>query len=226
MIKTQIDFVPDLTKLPYITSAYKSNKLVIFVGAGLSTIWGCKRWRDMSVALIEDCYSSNQIDYWIRENLLMKHGLSPRKLITIAKKILGDNYADKIKHTLIPTTNRKDKFPSLFKNLFALNATFITTNIDNHLSSLFDPSNIHTDVNKFDLEHIKPGNIFHLHGTVDNPNGWVLTIDEYVNRYRNKKIRNFLEHVFINGDYCILFVGYGVDEIEIIDYMIENIAVR
>lgn len=217
-----IDLVPDLKKLPHIYDAQKNGKLVIFVGAGMSALWGCKKWKDMAVALIDSCYERGAIDYWSRESLLTKYSVSPRKLITIAKSILNDEYLVELKKTLQIIPERKKKLSHLFNNLFSFDAIYITTNIDDHFSGLFDKGNIHYEPNKFSPTQLKPKNIIHLHGTINNPNSLVMTIDEYVTRYQNDTFRSFLESAFFDDKHCFLFVGYGVDEMEIIDFMIEK----
>ena len=74
----------------------------------------------MANALIGSCYERGIIDYWARETLLAKYSGSPRKLITIAKNILNDNYLEELKKTLQLAHERKAKLPDLFNNLFSL----------------------------------------------------------------------------------------------------------
>lgn len=217
-----IELVPDLKKLPHIYGAHKDEKLVIFVGAGISALWGCKRWKDMATALIDSCYERGSIDYWVRETLLTKYSSAPRKLITIAKNILNENYLGELRKTLQLTHERKAKLPDLFNNLFALQAIYITTNIDDNFSSLFDKGNVHFDPAKFSVATLKPKNIIHLHGVIHNPESLVMTVDEYIDRYQNDGFREFLESAFFDEKYCFLFIGYGVDEMEIIDFMIQK----
>lgn len=216
-----IDLVPEIKKLPHIYGAHKDGRLIVFVGAGCSSLWGCKRWKDMAATLIHDCYEYGRIDYWARENLISKYATSPRKLITIAKALLNDNYLSCLKKTLEFLPERKRLFPSLFENLFALNASFITTNIDAHLSSLFLQASVHSDPQVFTSTAVKPKNIFHLHGIIGQT-PLVLTIDEYITRYQNLTFRGFLEDIFYDKKNCFLFIGYGADEMEIIDYMIQK----
>lgn len=214
-----IDLIPDLIKLPHICGAHKEERLIIFVGAGISSLWGCKRWKDMAVGLINSCYEKGKIDFWTRETLLSKYSGAPRKLITIAKSILNDDYLDNLKKTLQITRERKEKLPNLFNNLFSLGAIYITTNIDTHFSNLFDKGCIHHDPSAFKL---KPKNICHLHGIISEPDNLVMTVDEYLLRYKNKNFKNFLEATFLNESYCHLFIGYSVDEMEIVDFMIQK----
>ena len=214
-----IELVPDLKKLPHIYGANKNEKLIIFVGTGMSALWGCKRWKDMAIALIDSCYERGNIDYWTRETLLTKYSIAPRKLITIAKNILKDDYLEDLRRTLQLAPERKAKLPDLFNNLFSLQATYITTNIDSHFSNLFDKDNVHFEPSKFML---KPKNIIHLHGIIHNPDSLVMTVDQYIIRYQDNGFRNFLKSAFFDEKYCFLFIGYGVDEMEIIDFMIQK----
>lgn len=217
-----IDFVPDLKKYPHIYGAQKSQKLIIFVGAGLSALWGCKRWKEMAIALIESCFSRGAIDYWVRENLLNRYSSSPRKLITIAKNILADKYLNELRRTIEVSSQLKDKLPNLFNNLFDLEAIYITTNIDDHFSSLFHNAKIFYNQSDFHSSILKTGNIIHLHGKINKPESLVLTIDEYVARYQDNNFTKFLEYIFFDDEFIFLFVGYGVDEMELIDFMIEK----
>lgn len=216
-----IDLVPEIKRYPHIYGAHKDGRLIVFIGAGCSSLWGCKRWKEMAVTLVDDCYKSAKIDYWARENLISKYGAAPRKLITIAKSLLGDEYLSSLKTTLAFTPGRKELFPQLFQNLFALNASFITTNIDDHFSSLFPQKDIHFDPQTFTSLSIKPKTIFHLHGIINNP-PLVMTIDEYIARYQNSSFQAFLTEIFLDKKNCFLFIGYGVDEMEIIDFMVEK----
>lgn len=217
-----IDKVPEIRKYPHIYTAHKESKLIIFVGAGVSALWGCKRWKDMAISLIDDCYDNGDISYWHRKILLDKYQYNPRKLITIAQSILNDKYIEKLKLTICPSPERKEKYPKLFENLSALNAIFVTTNIDDHLSSLFDQKDVHVNAEDFDLSFLRPKNCFHLHGLISRNDSLVMTIDEYVKRYQNVNIASFLKHIFFDPSFRLLFMGYGIDELEIIDYMVEK----
>jgi len=218
-----IELVPDLKKYPHIYGAHEDKKLIIFVGAGMSALWGCKRWKDMAISFAEACYINGKIDYWVKDALINKYAPTPRKLITICKDILGSSdYLSTLQATLDPISARKDKLPDLYSNLFAFNAVYITTNVDNHLSGLFDMPNVHFEPDIFGSSLLKPNNIIHIHGLIDQPKSLVLTIEEYVARYQHEVYGGFLNSIFHEQKYCFLFIGYGVDEMEIIDYMIEK----
>jgi hypothetical protein len=218
----RIDDVPEIKGYPHLSLAHKGGNLVVFVGAGVSAIWGCKRWQEMAVRLIDDCYDIGEIDYWKRKVLIDKYRNNPRKLITFAKSMLGPLYIDRLKKCIECSPVKKDKYPRLFENLVALNAIFVTTNIDDYLSSLLDKGNVHVDVDSFAIDKFRPKNCFHLHGLVSKTDSLVMTIEEYVKRYQNERQKKLLERIFFEEDYVVLFMGYSVDEMELIDYLVEK----
>ena len=224
-----IDSVPDLRKYPHICNAQKSGRLVVFVGAGLPALWGCCRWKEMARSLIDSCYENNGIDYWEREVLLAKYSATPRKLITIAKSIFeskfsGDKYISALEETLEIVPEQQKKYSSLMSNLFSWGAIFVTTNIDSHFSEIFDPeildsTNVHYKLGDYSLE---PKNITHLHGVIKDKSSLVMTVDEYLSKYHDSGFKDFLEGIFSDEENCILFIGYGIDEMEIIDFMVHK----
>jgi hypothetical protein len=70
--------------------------------------------------------------------------------------------------------------------------------------------------------------VVHLHGSADDPTGMILTTHQYIQRYANdhrtgdafaeNRALTFLEHLFEH--YTVLFVGYGLAELEILEYVI------
>ena len=48
-----------------------------------------------------------------------------------------------------------------------------------------------------------------------------MAMDEYIYRYQNEDYAKFLRTLF-QGDYIIIFVGYSLSELEIIDFIVEK----
>lgn len=79
---------------------------------------------------------------------------------------------------------------------------------------------------------IRPGNIIHIHGSKESLESMVISNEDYLRRYGYNTCSNkpdssqyiyseFLRKIF-NGNYTILFIGYGLEEIEILQYMFEH----
>lgn len=140
----------------------------------------------------------------------------------------------------------------IYNKLYDLNAIYITTNYDDALDLLATDSRdvmsrdkefknkldnetkkVFYKVEDFNSDNImKPGNIIHIHGSKNDLESMVISNEDYINRYGYNVLSNikgslqdryskFLKDVF-NGQYTILFIGYGLEEIEILQYMFEN----
>ena len=101
----------------------------------------------------------------------------------------------------------------------------MTTNADNLFEEVIGKAVCHEDCNVEQLNdaHFRNKNhLFYLHGHFNSAGPFdklVFTAPEYVNRYNNHTFIEFLQYVF-QGDNAILFIGYGLNEFELIDYVI------
>jgi hypothetical protein len=76
----------------------------------------------------------------------------------------------------------------------------------------------------------RPNTVVHLHGSVVDPTNMVLTTKDYIERYANdhrtgdarleNRTLTFLEHLF--GHHTVLFIGYGLEELEILEYVVRK----
>jgi hypothetical protein len=72
--------------------------------------------------------------------------------------------------------------------------------------------------------------VFHLHGSLADPTGMVITTRDYITRYANDRTENdpqrenrtltFLSHLFSTK--TVLFVGYGLEDLEVLEYVIQK----
>ncbi|MDD3399357.1 MAG: SIR2 family protein [Candidatus Methanomethylophilaceae archaeon] len=213
-----------------ILDAIIQKKLVIFIGAGASRIIGCKGWDDLSNNLINLCFNTSKknplegslITFKEKESLT-KIG-DPKKIITICKKILEKNgFGEKYFQTLEESLNGQKELISLrdiYKEIYKIPAIFVTTNVDTHLHKQFAPSldlvNVVYKENDFNRS-VELSKIYQIHGTILDKDSMVFTVSDYLKRY-NGKIKNFLEDIFKN--YVVLFIGYGLSEFEVLDFLI------
>jgi hypothetical protein len=68
------------------------------------------------------------------------------------------------------------------------------------------------------IADLKAGSIIHLHGCVTHEKDMIETVDEYIKYYTGLPVSHFLDWVFAN--YVVVFVGYGLTELEILEYII------
>jgi len=69
-----IESIPPIKNFPQIYDAFKNKKLVVFVGAGISSLWGCARWEDLSNQIIDDLFEEDKFDYRTAELLNIREG--------------------------------------------------------------------------------------------------------------------------------------------------------
>jgi hypothetical protein len=106
---------------------------------------------------------------------------------------------------------------NIYEELSLLPAVYITTNIDTHFDSAFKDGIVY-DVRDFNPSNIFLGKLYKIHGTIDAEKSVVFTVPKYLERYKNINIIRFLETIF--REYTIVFLGYGLEEFEILDFLI------
>ncbi len=216
-----------------IITAYEEKKLVVFIGAGVSRIIGTKGWDKLASNLIETCYTSKKkdsestcINYKEKESLIKEH--NNKKIITICYNILRANgliekFIEKFNESLKADDELKKRY-KIYEELYKMNAIFISTNADKHFDYKFLKENILYNKNDFNLENIETLRLYKIHGTQDNLESLVFTVPKYIKRYNDEKFKSFLEKIFGSkekqSEYTVLFVGYGMEEFEVIDFLI------
>lgn len=145
--------------------------------------------------------------------------------------------------------NTNPKGRRLYEALSNLGKTFVTTNYDDWLDTTIGapaptatasgetatpaigqkPTVIYK-VEELRLDNLeRPNTVFHLHGSLLDPGSMILTTQHYVRHYANdrragaegeNKVLTFLGFLFAEKN--VLFVGYGLEELEILEYVISK----
>lgn len=68
---------------------------------------------------------------------------------------------------------------------------------------------------------LQPGSVIHLHGSVRSPESMVVSTRQYITHYRDDLVQVFLRDLF-EGYYTVLFVGYSLEEEEILEYVVQK----
>jgi len=209
--------------------AIREDKLVVFFGAGVSRLAGCLSWAELACKIVNtfpnDVFTQQEKE--ILRNLAWK---DPRRVISICytrtqlRDDLKDIYYSAIKKSVTPPDNRQPEFSNIHTKLARLKAlSYVTTNIDRGMESAKPigdervlPFNL-TTLDKFDARDLRNGNIFYLHGSTDDLEKTIFTANHYHKFYNsmNTPVKHFLENLF-SGDLTVLFIGYGLEEQEIL----------
>jgi len=241
-IQNLIDDIPSIND--QILESASKGKLVIFVGAGVSRIIGCPSWEKFAFDLLDDLFTKREINYFEKKELSK---LQARKILSICVDIYRDKniYPPDYQKIFTGDPELKKRF-NLYEDLYKFNVIYVTTNYDDHLdreaetAKPKEESMISSEVaSSFPVANIEKGNVFykreellisnlsngnvlHIHGSIREPEQMIITLVDYMNQYReNSLISVFLEELFTK--YIVLFIGYGLEEYEILDFMISKI---
>lgn len=231
-----------------IIKALKSGKLIIFVGAGMSVHLGIPSWREFALNYLQLVYKNKQLtfmNYKTKESLKNEE---TRKLLSICKFIANKNISVEERNNAyrdwFQVDNGKVKNGRLYEKLYDINAIYITTNYDNALDILakqetgeeysltgLDKKNIslryrgsvYYKVEEFKPDILQIGNVIHIHGSINDLDNLVISYEDYIKRYGDTKnnYSKFLSEVF-SKDYIVLFIGYGLEELEILEYLLDD----
>jgi len=222
-----------------IQDAAKHGELVVFVGAGASRLCGSPDWHGFANQVVNALERADKLCFLKAEQL---RGLGdPRRTLsialTLAKEYGVDIDYDEILHPPKPTAAGIE----LYDLLSSLQPVFVTTNYDKWLDQ-DEPQELATRLpaesepkpvqgpikrRKYYLrEHLTPdllterGAVIHLHGTYSKPDSMVVSLKDYIAHYADQRVQEFLSEMFRN--YTVLFVGYGLAELEILDHIVRS----
>lgn len=209
-----------------IVNAVNNDKLAIFIGAGVSRIIGCMGWKELAGNLLKRCLNTKKKDGTSCINFKEKDTLSQndnhKKTITICYHILKQNSCEDIFFEELEKSLNADKelqqSQNIYNELYGLRGLFITTNADVHFDNKFNAQHILYRKESFNCTNIDRTKLYHIHGSILERNSLIFMVPEYIQRYNDPQFREFLERIF--SEYTVLFVGYGMEEFELLDFMI------
>lgn len=220
----EIEPIPELPE--GIKEAAEEKNLALFIGSGVSQICGCDSWEDLAKRLVNSCHIEGLIPYKVKDYLLRER--NSKKVITICQNLCDASSQDIYIETLKEGLKRKKSSPlsNVYDYLYnkerleGFGNIYLTTNID----TLFPIDSEHRlyQLNDFDPDRISLGKLYQLHGCVEDEDSLVFTVPEYIKRYTEcDKYIDFLERIF--KEYTVLFIGYGLDELEILQFMVPKV---
>ncbi len=229
--------------------AAQLGKLIPFIGAGASLLAGCPSWAEFADAALKSLIRDGRFTYSQLDQIRHLH---PRVKLSLARNIaLEKGGTIDFRKILHPTARRDHKNGCrLYRSLFTLARIFVTTNYDEWLdeqipeptpaaspakSPMGTPPADRLQV-KYKVDDLlpsllnQPNTVIHLHGSLRDPAGMILSTRDYVRHYANdrlsgdpgkeNRVLTFLEYLFSHK--TVLFIGYGLEELEILEYVIEK----
>lgn len=237
--------IPDLPAA--LREAALRGTLIPFVGAGASRIAGCPNWAEFADGALRFFVEQGKFSHG---QLAQISHLNPRVKLSIALGLQTEHKLRIDFRKVLHPTERRDNLKGrrLYGDLSKLGKTFVTTNYDEWLdtaigaptpairseanpatSAIEEPRTVIYEVSELTPDSLRrPNTVIHLHGSVLKPESMILTTQHYVRHYANDRfprsgaaennVLTFLDFLFAQKN--VLFVGYGLDELEILEYVI------
>jgi SIR2-like domain len=221
--------------------------LIPFVGAGASRLAGCPGWGELADDAFKCFIDQGRFSY---AQLAQISGLPPRVKLSLAVSLQDQfQIKIDFKALLHPVDRREhSKGRQLYAILGRLGRTFVTTNYDQWLDEdLREPTlsahgvataisdamprrrDVFVEPHQLTAANLnREGAVLHLHGSLQKPEDMVITTRDYVKHYANDRrlkptdpenpVLTFLDALFRTK--TVLFIGYGLEELEILEYVI------
>jgi len=222
--------------------------LVPFIGAGASQLAGCPRWSEFADRALDSLVAQGALTAAQRSqlgSLSPRVKLSVAKL-TGQRKGVGIDYRSILQKSVDWSANPDGR--RVYSHISALSSKFVTTNYDEWLDIMLPPfelspeqpdsrtdrreeqrrTKLHLPAEIRADNFLAQNTVVHLHGALADPKNMVLSTSDYIRRYANDRRREegeeenqvlrFLEFLF--REKTVLFIGYGLEELEILEYVI------
>jgi SIR2-like domain len=193
--------------------AIKNDKLVIFVGSGLSKRFDFPDWKGLVAKILKEL-SDKDSSY---EDLIpvLNNGFFSE--IEILDKVLEmDSLNKKLVYEILIDTFEKDLSSMDLNNqkkIGELSGKIITTNYDNALETALPTSRKIIPANNYHIANMDNNDnfIFKVHGCIENPENCILFSSDYKNLYLEKtaaveRLKNII------SDKTILFIGFSFND--------------
>lgn len=229
---------------PALREAAQLGTLIPFVGAGVSQLAGCPDWPTLATQCLDVFVDRGKLSYAAKEQL--GRIPNPRVKLSLATELQAVHGVEIPFEALLHPKAREDHENGrrLYSSLSRLGNTFVTTNYDRWLddrlpetppsileksnastANLTRPRKVYFRPEDLTAAHLnEPDTVIHLHGSVREPGGMVVTMRQYLSHYANDRrsgsenpVLTFLEDLFQLK--TVLFIGYGLNELEILEYV-------
>lgn len=228
--------------------------LIPFIGAGASRVAGCPGWPDFADRALRFFVEKGKFTHAQLDQIRTLHPRVKLSFAKILERQHG--LPIDFKSVLYQNDGLSDKKGlRLYLALAKLGKTFVTTNYDEWLDSNLAtplqqvaegpeqattatqpaPSVIYRvrDLRPECLS--RPNTVIHLHGSLKEPSSMIITTQDYIGHYANDRrgggadeenlVLTFL-HALFQERKTVLFIGYGLEELEILEYVIGKAGLR
>lgn len=196
----------------------KSDKLIIFIGAGMSINEGLPSWKQILLNILskQDSDIPKAKHYYDALNNDIMDPLDVLEKIKEHKRKILQSFEIDLK---VDDYNSK-----IFKLLENITKRFITTNFDKYIENNCSIKTIITYDSSYNLSKIETNveeYIIKLHGDLDKLDSCIIFKEQYEELYKNEKLAPFQLKKLLS-EYSFLFIGFSFNDPyvkELFEYM-------
>jgi len=202
--------------------------LVPFIGAGVSMLAGCPGWEEFGDRTLRFFLSKGALSPAEYDQI---KGLSSRIKLSLALDLQkSSGLPIDFRELLAPSAEKKGIGERVYDRLGTLSTTFVTTNYDDFLDS---GREVFHEPHQLTIHNLRiPNAVFHIHGSMLDPDNMVRTTDEYLKRYASHEVLRgsdgenpfltFMRKLFELR--TVVFIGYSLSELEVLEYVLQKSA--
>lgn len=217
----------ELYEIPTLPEELKQSaldgNLVIFVGNGVSRLLGCPSWDGLVDSVLGQLAQAEIINYGTIQRL---QNLEAKKKLSIAVQIASDEDYVIDYNTALKADDSKSK---IYSHINTIGCSYVTTNYDlliKPVTKSKDETKIESIQRLYWPEQFLAGKlresctVIHLHGCLEDTKSMILTTRQYLEHYEKRFVQDFLAEMF--GRHTVLFIGYGLEEAEILEHILRR----
>ncbi|MGT9146704.1 ABC-three component system protein [Enterococcus faecalis] len=195
---------------------YAEMKLIPFIGAGLSVPFSLPTWsaliNDLKDLVPSELWPAIELDLEREDYQIAVDDI--KKYSDCGEQVIQERIADTYGIPYITDSERPDSnYRDLISEGFHL---YLTTNYDKVLEWYLPDANFYSSLTEYksNTQRLFSGSkksIFHLHGSVSNPNSIVISSESYENLYRDNSYDDLMKA--FSSSHSYLFVGFSFSDI-------------
>ncbi len=214
-----------------VREAARHGELVVFVGAGVSILCGSPSWDGFANAVIDQIRELARLTFLDCEQL--RSIADPRRRLSIALDLAREAKYDVDFDSILHPGAGKEPGLEAYRLLRSLRPVFVTTNYDRWFDTVPPPALSTEPDATAGVTKNKPiygreklagdllfdrDSVIHLHGSCLDPSSMIVSLRDYISHYGSDRVQSFLREMFVSK--TVLFVGYGLAELELLEYVI------
>ena len=187
--------------------AIKEDKLIIFLGAGISINEGLPSWKNLVINLLEnkeyDIQKATGYSNALKDDVMTP--LDILEKIKEHKRIILESFEKDLR------INNLDS--ELFKTLGKISKRFVTTNFDKFIEHNTGINTVITQDSDYNLSKIDTNDsyVIKIHGDIDKLDSCIIFDEQYKELYNNDKLATFQLKKLLS-EFKFLFIGFSFND--------------